>query len=193
MSIEGLVAVASLAGAITAILIATKVIAGPASLALVASPAGIAVLFIAAVYFAAAAYCSYQQMNAMGSAKGEKGPQGEKGDPGEKGPQGEKGDKGNELTDNDFKEKVKGILPTLLEDPDKTPHSDQVRDRYALQRLQSPPNLDSYHQNQHLEHYDQTHTSHYQDSNLELISLEHLHLHDQMEDDQDHVRALCIQ
>lgn len=62
MSIEGLVALASLAGAITAILIATKVIAGPASLALVASPAGIAVLFIAAVYFAAAAYASYQQM-----------------------------------------------------------------------------------------------------------------------------------
>lgn len=62
MSIEGLVALASLAEAITAILIATKVIAGPASLALVASPAGIAVLFIAAVYFAAAAYASYQQM-----------------------------------------------------------------------------------------------------------------------------------
>ncbi|MDR0773104.1 MAG: hypothetical protein LBE46_02100 [Wolbachia pipientis] len=60
MSIEGTVALASLAGAITAILIATKVIAGPASLALIASPAGIAVLFIAAVYFAAAAYASYQ-------------------------------------------------------------------------------------------------------------------------------------
>lgn len=76
MSIEGLVAVASLAGAIIAILIATKVIAGPASLALVASPAGIAVLFIAAIYSAAAAYVSYQQMNAIG----EKGPQGEKGE-----------------------------------------------------------------------------------------------------------------
>ncbi|MDE5060851.1 MULTISPECIES: hypothetical protein [Wolbachia] len=75
MSIEGLVAVASLAGAITAILIATKVIAGPASLALVASPAGIAVLFIAAIYSAAAAYVSYQQMNAIG----EKGPVGDKG------------------------------------------------------------------------------------------------------------------
>ncbi|WP_353270041.1 hypothetical protein [Wolbachia endosymbiont (group A) of Myopa testacea] len=62
MSIEGLVALASLAGAITTILIATKVIAGPASLALVASAAGIAVLFIAAVYFASAAYASYQQM-----------------------------------------------------------------------------------------------------------------------------------
>lgn len=72
MSIEGLVAVASLAGAITAILIATKVIAGPASLALVASPAGIAVLFIAAAYFAAAAYCSYQQMNATKEPQGDK-------------------------------------------------------------------------------------------------------------------------
>ncbi|GFQ72235.1 uncharacterized protein TNCT_506451 [Trichonephila clavata] len=60
--IETIVALASLAGAITAILIATKVIAGPASLALIASPAGIAVLFVAAMYFAAAAYVSYQQM-----------------------------------------------------------------------------------------------------------------------------------
>lgn len=80
MSIEGLVAVASLAGAITAILIATKVIAGPASLALVASPAGIAVLFIAAVYFAAAAYASYQQMNAMEGAKGKDGANGKDAD-----------------------------------------------------------------------------------------------------------------
>ncbi|WP_341817002.1 hypothetical protein [Wolbachia endosymbiont (group A) of Agelastica alni] len=62
MGIEGTVALASLTGAITTILIATKVIAGPASLALIASPAGIAVLFIAAVYFAAQAYSSYQQM-----------------------------------------------------------------------------------------------------------------------------------
>lgn len=62
MDIEGTVALASLAAAITTILIATKVIAGPASLALIASPAGIAVLFIAAVYFAAQAYSSYQQM-----------------------------------------------------------------------------------------------------------------------------------
>ncbi|WP_264730312.1 hypothetical protein [Wolbachia endosymbiont (group B) of Episyrphus balteatus] len=62
MGIDCLVAAASLAGAITAILIATKVIAGPASLALIASPAGIAALFIAAVYFAAAACASYQQM-----------------------------------------------------------------------------------------------------------------------------------
>ncbi|WP_375316145.1 hypothetical protein [Wolbachia endosymbiont (group A) of Colletes cunicularius] len=76
MSIGGLVAFASLVGAITTIFIATKVIAGPASLALVASPAGIAVLFIAAVYFAAAAYVSYQQMNAIG----EKGPVGNKGE-----------------------------------------------------------------------------------------------------------------
>lgn len=63
MSIEGTVATASLAAAITTVLIATKVIAGPAFLALVASSAGIAVLFIAAVYFAAAAYASYQQMH----------------------------------------------------------------------------------------------------------------------------------
>ncbi|WP_353285090.1 hypothetical protein [Wolbachia endosymbiont (group A) of Beris morrisii] len=62
MSIEGTVALASLAAAIATILIATKVIAGPASLALIASPAGIAVLFIAAIYFAAAAYASCQQM-----------------------------------------------------------------------------------------------------------------------------------
>ncbi len=75
IGIEGTVALASLAGAITAILIATKVIAGPASLALVASPAGIAVLFIAAIYSAAAAYVSYQQMNAIG----EKGPEGKQG------------------------------------------------------------------------------------------------------------------
>lgn len=76
MGIEGTVALASLAGAITAILIATKVIAGPASLALIASPAGIAVLFIAAVYFAAAAYVSYQQMYAIGA----EGPRGKEGD-----------------------------------------------------------------------------------------------------------------
>lgn len=63
MSIESTVATASLAAAITTLLIATKVIAGPASLALIASPAGIAVLFIAAVYFAAAAYASYQQVH----------------------------------------------------------------------------------------------------------------------------------
>ncbi|WP_353280340.1 hypothetical protein [Wolbachia endosymbiont (group B) of Silvanus unidentatus] len=63
MSIESTVATASLAAAITTLLIATKVIAGPASLALIASPAGIAVLFIVAVYFAAAAYASYQQMH----------------------------------------------------------------------------------------------------------------------------------
>ncbi|WP_341812059.1 hypothetical protein [Wolbachia endosymbiont (group A) of Conops quadrifasciatus] len=76
MVIEGLVAGASLAGTITAILIAPKVTAEPASLALIARPAGIAVLFVAAIYFAAAAYVSYQQMNAIG----EKGPQGDKDD-----------------------------------------------------------------------------------------------------------------
>ncbi len=106
MGIEGTVALASLAAAITTILIATKVIAGPASLALIASPAGIAVLFIAAVYFAAQAYSSYQQMNAIG----EKGPEGKQG------PQGERGEKGETLSDEALKEKVKGILPTLLED-----------------------------------------------------------------------------
>ncbi|WP_254229325.1 hypothetical protein [Wolbachia pipientis] len=94
MGIEGTVAIASLAAAITAILIATKVIAGPASLALIASPAGIAALFIAAVYFAAAAYASYQQMNAIG----------------EKGPQGEKGDKGETFVEEDLKEKIKALL-----------------------------------------------------------------------------------
>ncbi|GFY65385.1 uncharacterized protein TNIN_38871 [Trichonephila inaurata madagascariensis] len=81
MGIEGTVALASLAGAITAILIATKVIAGPASLALIASPAGIAVLFIAAVYFAALAYASYQQMQkneeiGMNSTNGKDGKDG---------------------------------------------------------------------------------------------------------------------
>ncbi|WP_244953454.1 hypothetical protein [Wolbachia pipientis] len=95
MSIEGLVAGASLAGAITAILIATKVIAGPTSLALVAGPAGIAVLFVAAAYFAALAYCSYQQMNAIENAKGEKG---------------------ETFSDDDLKAKIK----TLLTDPDVT-------------------------------------------------------------------------
>lgn len=99
MGIEGTVALASLAGAITAILIATKIIAGPASLALIASPAGIAVLFIAAVYFAAAAYTSYQQMNAT---KGEKG---------------EKGDKGEELSNEALKERVGGFMPDILQDP----------------------------------------------------------------------------
>ncbi|MGL9758785.1 MAG: hypothetical protein ACR5LA_08275 [Wolbachia sp.] len=78
MGIEGIVAVASLAGAIAAILIATKVIAGPASLSLIASPAGIAVLFIATVYFAAAACTSYQQMHANEKV-GVKGKDGEKG------------------------------------------------------------------------------------------------------------------
>lgn len=98
IGIEGTVALASLMGAITAILIATKVIAGPASLALVASPAGIAVLFIAAVYFAAQAYSSYQQMNAMEGAKGKDGVNGKDGTPGEV------------LSDDDLKAKVKAFL-----------------------------------------------------------------------------------
>ncbi|WP_264719778.1 hypothetical protein [Wolbachia endosymbiont (group B) of Eucosma cana] len=63
MGIEATFATASLAAAITTLLIATKVIAGPASLALIASPAGIAVLFITAVYFSALAISSYQQMH----------------------------------------------------------------------------------------------------------------------------------
>ncbi|MDR2978554.1 MAG: hypothetical protein LBU56_04080 [Rickettsiales bacterium] len=63
MGIEGTVAVASLAAAMATILIATNVIAGPAFLASVANPVGIAALFVAAVYFAVAAYFSYQQMH----------------------------------------------------------------------------------------------------------------------------------
>ncbi|MDR3131557.1 MAG: hypothetical protein LBU02_00430 [Rickettsiales bacterium] len=63
MGIEGTVAVASLATAITTIFIATGAIAGPAFLASVANPVGIAALFVAAVYFTAAAYSSYQQMH----------------------------------------------------------------------------------------------------------------------------------
>ncbi|MDG7055355.1 MAG: hypothetical protein LJD31_02270 [Wolbachia endosymbiont of Menacanthus eurysternus] len=62
MGIEGTVAVASLAAAITTIFVATGAIAGPAFLASVANPVGIAALFVAAVYFAVAAYTSYQQL-----------------------------------------------------------------------------------------------------------------------------------
>ncbi|WCR58835.1 MAG: hypothetical protein PG978_000249 [Wolbachia endosymbiont of Ctenocephalides felis wCfeF] len=63
VGIEGTVAVASLATAITTIFIATGAIAGPAFLASVANPFGIVALFVAAVYFTAAAYSSYQQMH----------------------------------------------------------------------------------------------------------------------------------
>ncbi|MGL9718312.1 MAG: hypothetical protein ACR5K9_06570 [Wolbachia sp.] len=64
--IEGTVALASLAAAITSVLIATKVIAVPESLALISTivnPVGIAVLLLVATYFAALAYCSYKQMH----------------------------------------------------------------------------------------------------------------------------------
>ncbi|QOD38237.1 hypothetical protein [Candidatus Wolbachia massiliensis] len=63
MSIEGVAAVASLAAAVTALLAVTNVIAAPACLALVTGPAGIVALFVAAAYFTALAYSSYQQMN----------------------------------------------------------------------------------------------------------------------------------
>ncbi|NUX01221.1 hypothetical protein GO685_01635 [Wolbachia endosymbiont of Madathamugadia hiepei] len=63
IGIEGTVTVASLTAAITTILVATGAIAGPAFLASVANPVGIAALFVAAVYFTAAAYSSYQQMH----------------------------------------------------------------------------------------------------------------------------------
>lgn len=94
MGIEGTVAAASLAAAITTILVATGAIAGPAFLASVANPVGIAALFVAAVYFTAAAYSSYQQMHAT---QGEKGPQGEKG----------------ELSDEDFRNKLSTQLSNL--------------------------------------------------------------------------------
>jgi antitoxin component HigA of HigAB toxin-antitoxin module len=66
MGIEGTVALASLAAAITTVLIATNIVAVPESLALISTvvnPIGIAALFIAAVYFATLAYCSYKQMH----------------------------------------------------------------------------------------------------------------------------------
>ncbi|NUX01852.1 hypothetical protein GO685_05240 [Wolbachia endosymbiont of Madathamugadia hiepei] len=54
MGIEGTVALTSLAAAITAVLIATNIVAVPESLALISTivnPTGIAALFIAAIYF----------------------------------------------------------------------------------------------------------------------------------------------
>ncbi|MDR2609502.1 MAG: hypothetical protein LBC06_02820 [Rickettsiales bacterium] len=89
MGIEGTVAAASLATAVATILIATNVIAGPAFLASVANPVGIAALFVAAVYFAAAAYLSYQQMHAT------------------------QGDKGEILSDEDFRGKLSTQLSNL--------------------------------------------------------------------------------
>jgi hypothetical protein len=66
MGIEGTVTLASLAAAITTVLIATNIVAVPESLALISTivnPIGIAALFIAAIYFATLAYCSYKQMH----------------------------------------------------------------------------------------------------------------------------------
>lgn len=66
MGIEGTVALASLAAAITAVLIATNIVAVPESLALISTivnPIGIAALFIAAIYFTILAISSYQQMH----------------------------------------------------------------------------------------------------------------------------------
>ncbi|MGL9688992.1 MAG: hypothetical protein ACR5K6_04535 [Wolbachia sp.] len=65
MGIEGTVALASLAAAITTVLIATNIVAVPKSLALISTivnPIGIAALFIAAIYFTILAISSYQQM-----------------------------------------------------------------------------------------------------------------------------------
>jgi hypothetical protein len=79
MSIEGTVALASLAAAITTVLIATNIVAVPESLAFISTivnPIGIAVLFIAAIYFATLAYCSYKQMHKneeIGEAKTSRG------------------------------------------------------------------------------------------------------------------------
>ncbi|MDR0288745.1 MAG: hypothetical protein LBH78_01665 [Rickettsiales bacterium] len=65
MGIEGTAALASLAAAITTVLIATNIVAVPESLALISTvvnPIGIAALFIAAIYFTILAISSYQQM-----------------------------------------------------------------------------------------------------------------------------------
>ncbi|MEY2392940.1 hypothetical protein [Wolbachia endosymbiont of Tettigetta isshikii] len=66
MGIEGTVALASLAAAITTVLIATNIVAVPESLAFISTivnPIGIAALFIAAIYFTILAISSYQQMH----------------------------------------------------------------------------------------------------------------------------------
>ncbi|MGL9731875.1 MAG: hypothetical protein ACR5KX_03655 [Wolbachia sp.] len=65
MGIESTVALASLAAAITTVLIATNIVAVPESLALISTivnPIGIAALFIAAIYFTILAISSCQQM-----------------------------------------------------------------------------------------------------------------------------------
>ncbi|MCM1002255.1 DUF4795 domain-containing protein [Wolbachia pipientis] len=66
MGIEGTVALASLAAAITTVLIATNIVAVPESLAFISTivnPIGITALFIAAIYFTILAISSYQQMH----------------------------------------------------------------------------------------------------------------------------------
>lgn len=83
MGIEGTAALASLAAAITTVLIATNIVAVPESLAFISTiinPIGIAALFVAAVYFAAKAISSYQQMCVTKGEKGDPGPKGEKGE-----------------------------------------------------------------------------------------------------------------
>ncbi|WCR58115.1 collagen-like triple helix repeat-containing protein [Wolbachia endosymbiont of Ctenocephalides felis wCfeJ] len=137
MSIEGTIALASLAAAITAILVTTNVIAVPESLAFVSTivnPIGIAVLFVAAVYFAAKAISSYQQMSVAKGEKGDRGEQGQKGeqglrgdkgdkgDPGLKGEKGDKGDKGDPGPKGEkgevSEEALKTQLTSVLENPD---------------------------------------------------------------------------
>ncbi len=72
-SIEGVIVVTSLAAAITTVLVATNVIAGPAFLASVSNPVGIATLFIVAAYFTVKAISSYQQIYAMEGVRGKAG------------------------------------------------------------------------------------------------------------------------
>ncbi|WP_410543354.1 hypothetical protein [Wolbachia endosymbiont of Mansonella ozzardi] len=65
MGVEGTVALASLAAAITTVLIATNIVALPESLVFIntiVNPIGVAALFIVAIYFATLAYCSHKQM-----------------------------------------------------------------------------------------------------------------------------------
>ncbi|MDG7057347.1 MAG: hypothetical protein LKM43_04335 [Wolbachia endosymbiont of Penenirmus auritus] len=66
IGIEGTVALASLAAAITTVLIATNIVAVPESLAFISTivnPIGITALSIAAIYFTILAISSYQQMH----------------------------------------------------------------------------------------------------------------------------------
>ncbi|MGL9718002.1 MAG: hypothetical protein ACR5K9_04880 [Wolbachia sp.] len=144
MGIEGTVAAASLAAAITTILVATGAIAGPAFLASVANPVGVAALFVIAVYFAAQAYCSYQQMrkneeiNGIKAGAEEAVKQAEAAKTGAEAAEtavneklkgfatkvdlDAKADKAEveavKLNSDDFKAKVKAVLPTLLTDPE---------------------------------------------------------------------------